>query len=97
MVSATLTGLVSVGSENAFLKRRYGKRKTRSWAYRPSDESYPRTRLDRSRIHETGLARNILTPTPLMVLYVCYMYQYLALQSPEIGSWTDWEVSLNEQ
>jgi len=34
MDSATDTGLVSVGCENAFLKRRYGKRKTRFWAYR---------------------------------------------------------------
>jgi hypothetical protein len=32
-----------------------------------------------------------------MVLYVCYMYHYLAVQFPEIGSWTDWEVSLNEE
>src|SRR5665213_972292 len=49
-----------------------------------------------SRIHGTGLARNILTPTIPMVLYVCYMYHYIALLSPEIGSSTNWEVSLNE-
>ena len=47
-----------------------------------------------SRIHGTDLPRNILTPTTPMVLYVCYMYHYIALQFPEIGSWTDWEVSV---
>jgi hypothetical protein len=39
-----------------------------------------------SRIHGTDLVRNILTPTTLMVLYVCYMYHYIVQQFPEIGS-----------
>jgi hypothetical protein len=52
---------------------------------------------DGSHIHGTGPPRNILTRTTPMVLYVCYMYHYIALQSHEIGSWTDWEVALNEE